>query len=212
MESTNQSDRGSTGSSSATSRSLLDRVRTSDPAAWDQLVTLYGPLVYGWCRGGQLQTADAADILQEVFLAVATHIADFRKQSEAETFRGWLRTITRNKINDYYRRRGREPGGEGGTEAGTRFAQLPQPPGAIPPDEASRIELSAELVLFQRALANIRGEFAPRTWQAFWLTAVEGRAPKDAAVELSMTSGAVRVAKSRVLQRLREELGDLEGK
>jgi RNA polymerase sigma-70 factor (ECF subfamily) len=207
----NQLQSGPTGSSSATSRSLLGRVRSNDPAAWDQLVTLYGPLVYGWCRHGNLQTADAADILQEVFLAVATHIGDFRKQTEAGTFRGWLRTITRNKMMDYYRRRGREPGGEGGTEAGTRFAQVPQPAAHISPDDESRIEQTAEITLFQTALANIRGEFAPRTWQAFWLTAVEGRATKDAAIEVSMTPAAVRVAKSRVLQRLREELGDLEG-
>ena len=57
----------------------------------------------------------------------------------------------------------------------------------------------------------IRNEFEPRTWQAFWLTAVEGRAPKDVADELGMSGGAVRVAKSRVLHRLRAELGDHEG-
>jgi RNA polymerase sigma-70 factor (ECF subfamily) len=54
----------------------------------------------------------------------------------------------------------------------------------------------------------IRGEFSERTWQAFWRTAVEGRAAKDVGAELAMSPGAVRVAKSRVLHRLREELGD----
>jgi RNA polymerase sigma-70 factor (ECF subfamily) len=62
-----------------------------------------------------------------------------------------------------------------------------------------------------RALDAIRGEFEPRTWQAFWKTTVEGRAPKDVAAELAMSAGAVRVAKSRVLQRLRAELGDVMG-
>lgn len=200
----------SSNGSSATSRSLLERVRAHDSTAWNQLISLYGPLVYAWCRHGDLQTADAADILQEVFLAVATHIGEFRKHGPTETFRGWLRTITRNKMMDHYRRRGREPGGEGGTEAGTRFAQLPQSDSALSAEDESRIERTAEVLLFQTALANIRGEFAPRTWQAFWLTAVEGRSPKDAGDEISMSPGAVRVAKSRVLQRLRQELGDLE--
>ena len=63
--------------------------------------------------------------------------------------------------------------------------------------------------LFARALELIRGEFEERTWTAFWRTAVEGQAAKDVAADLSMSPGAVRVAKSRVLHRLREELGDL---
>ena len=55
----------------------------------------------------------------------------------------------------------------------------------------------------------IRGEFHPHTWQAFWATAVEGRSAPDVAAELGMSPVGVRVAKSRVLQRLREALGDL---
>jgi RNA polymerase sigma-70 factor (ECF subfamily) len=55
----------------------------------------------------------------------------------------------------------------------------------------------------------VRGEFEERTWQAFWQTVIGGRAPRDVAADLGMSPGAVRVAKSRVLHRLREELGDL---
>jgi RNA polymerase sigma-70 factor (ECF subfamily) len=55
----------------------------------------------------------------------------------------------------------------------------------------------------------IRGAIEWRTWQAFWLTAVEGRLPRDVALELGISPGAVRVAKSRVLKRLRDELGGL---
>ena len=66
----------------------------------------------------------------------------------------------------------------------------------------------ADRGLFGRAVSLIRDEFEPRTWQAFWLTAVEGRTPTEVSAELGMSPGAVRVAKSRVLQRLREELGE----
>ena len=62
--------------------------------------------------------------------------------------------------------------------------------------------------LFLRGLDLIRDEFEERTWKAFWGTAVEGRTPQEVATRISMSPGAVRVAKSRVLQRLREELGD----
>lgn len=199
---------GSGGSqrSTATSRSLLERVQADDSAAWDRLVTLYAPLVYYWCRRWDLQQVDTADVFQEVFLAVATHIVGFRKDRANDTFRGWLRTITRNKVLDHFRRLGREPGGVGGTDAQLRMADLPAPMKA---EEEVSADDQAERGLFYRGLDFIRSEFEPRTWQAFWKTAVESRAPKDVGAELGMSPGAVRVAKSRVLHRLREELGDL---
>jgi RNA polymerase sigma-70 factor (ECF subfamily) len=192
--------------STATSRSLLERVRADEPAAWDRLVGLYAPLVLHWCRRWGLQEQDAADVFQEVFQAVATHIAGFRKEGRGDTFRGWLRTITGNKVRDHFRRRGREPAGAGGTDALARMAQIPAPE-AEEKDNAA--DANAEQGLFHRALEEIRADFEERTWQAFWRTAVEGRAPKEVGAELGMTPGAVRVAKSRVLHRLREELGDL---
>jgi RNA polymerase sigma-70 factor (ECF subfamily) len=194
------------GPSTGTSRSLLERVKAAEAPAWDRLVQLYAPLVYHWCRRWGLKEEDIADIFQEVFLAVATHIAGFRKDRASDTFRGWLRTISRNKVLDHYRRLGREPGGVGGSEAQYRLSALPAP---VVPEEPSQEEDQAERSLFLRGLDGIRAEFEPRTWQAFWKTAVEGRLPRDVAAELAMSAGAVRVAKSRVLHRLREELGDL---
>jgi RNA polymerase sigma-70 factor (ECF subfamily) len=189
--------------SSATSRSLLARVRTDDPAAWDRLVDLYAPLIYRWCRRWDLPEQEIADVFQDVFQAVAAHIGDFHRDRPGDTFRGWLRTITLNKVRDHYRRQGREPGGAGGTEAQLRFAQLP--------DVGSSDEEGSGFPrgLLRRVLELVRGEFEERTWRAFWLTTVEERSPADVAAELGMSPGAVRVAKSRVLRRLREELGDV---
>jgi RNA polymerase sigma-70 factor (ECF subfamily) len=62
--------------------------------------------------------------------------------------------------------------------------------------------------LYRRALELVRGEFEERTWQMFWLVTVESRAPGDVAVEMKVTAGAVRLAKFRVLRRLKEEVGD----
>jgi RNA polymerase sigma-70 factor (ECF subfamily) len=198
--------RGDVPPSTATSLSLIERVKVNDAAAWDQLVNLYGPLVFHWCRSWDLQHQDTADVCQEVFQAVATHIGCFRKEKDGDTFRGWLRTITRNKIHDHFRRLGREPGGIGGTDAQTRFAELPAPaPGE--PDSAAGDD--AERRLFFRVLELIHAEFEEKTWQAFWRSAVDGQAPKDVGADLAMSAGAVRVAKYRVLHRLREELGDL---
>jgi RNA polymerase sigma-70 factor (ECF subfamily) len=191
--------------SSATSPSLLERARADDAAAWDRLVALYAPLVLHWCRRHELQEQDAADVFQEVFQAVATHLGRFRKEQAGDTFRGWLRTITRNKVHDHFRRLGREPGGVGGTDAQRRLAQLP----AAAPEEDSADDEQAERDLLHRGLELIRAEFEEKTWQAFWRTAVDSQSAADVAAELGMSPGAVRVAKCRVLQRLREELGDL---
>ena len=192
-------------SPTGTSSSLLDRVKADEAGAWDRLVTLYAPLLYHWCRRWKLQDDDLADVFQEVFKTLVVHIGGFRRQRESDTFRGWLWTITRNKVLDHLRRRSQEAGGAGGSEAGWRLSQVAAPEAAR---EADPGEAEALRRLFLRGLELIRSEFEDRTWQAFWRTAVEGRAPRDVAVEMSMTSGAVRVAKSRVLQRLREELGD----
>ncbi|HZY84414.1 MAG TPA: sigma-70 family RNA polymerase sigma factor [Gemmataceae bacterium] len=193
-------------SSVCTSRSLLERARADDSAAWERLVGLYAPLVFGWCRRWGLPEQDAADVLQDVFQAVVAHLAGFRSGREGGTFRGWLRTIAHNKVLDHFRRQGREPRAAGGSDAQQRLAQLPGP--EAPGSDVAEPE---ERGLFLRALGLIRGDFEERTWQAFWSTAVDGRAPRDVADELGMSAGAVRVAKSRVLHRLREELGDLLG-
>jgi RNA polymerase sigma-70 factor (ECF subfamily) len=194
-------------SSVSTHRSLLQRARGHDPAAWERMVSLYGPLVLGWCRGWGLRDHDAADVFQDVFQAVALHLAAFHRDRTGDTFRGWLRTITRNKVTDHHRRRAREPEGVGGSEARFLLAQMA---GRGSPDEPGRSD-EAETALLHRALALIRDEFEPRTWEAFWQTAVDGRAAADVAADLGMSPGAVRVAKSRVLHRLRTDLGDLMG-
>ncbi len=188
----------------ATSASLLDRARQNVPGAWERLVELYAPLVYHWCRRGGLGPEDSADIFQDVFRAVAEHLAGFRRDRAGDTFRGWLRTIARNKIRDYYRRAAGQPRATGGTDAQLRLADVPEPP---VDDEASEAGVVAGQV--RRVLESIRGEFEERTWRAFWAVQMDGRGTDEIGAELGLTASAVRKAKFRVLRRLREELGDL---
>src|SRR5437016_647267 len=156
------------GSSSATSRSLLARVRADEPAAWERLVSLYAPVVLHWCRRGGLREQDVADVFQEVFQAVLLHIGTFRKERAGDTFRGWLRRITQNKVRDHCRKLGREAHGVGGSSAQERLAQVPDPP---PPDDNAAHD-GAERGLLARALGLIRGDFEEHTWAAFWRTTV----------------------------------------
>jgi len=185
----------------STSLSLLERVKARDTGAWQHLVQIYGPLVFQWCRRWDLSPEDAADVFQEVFQAVATQVSAFRRDRPGDTFRGWLWAITRNKVNDHFRDRGRQPRAAGGTEALQRILELPEPP---PPDDADGDGP------VHRALDLIQSEFEPHNWQAFWRVAVEGRAARDVATELGMTADAVRMAKFRVLRRPRQELAELD--
>ncbi len=191
---------------SATSTSLLDRVKAKDPDAWEKLVTLYGPVIYGWCRRWGVQPDDAMDVAQEVFRAVAGAIEGFRRDYPGASFRGWLWTIARNEVCNYRARAAHSPQAIGGTDMQLRLADIPEASGDGS-DCSQANDESAGVV--RRALDVIRGDFQEQTWLAFLRTAVDGRAAHEVAGELGMTKHAVRQAKYRVLQRLREEFGNL---
>jgi RNA polymerase sigma-70 factor, ECF subfamily len=185
----------------------LDQLRSGKPEAWRRFVPLYSPIIYRWCRHAGLTAEDAADVLQEVLVAVMLHLAEFRREATHDSFSGWLATITRNKVHDHYRRRHGRAEGRGGTTAQRHMAEVPQPP---EPSEASiRPDAASDAWLSRRALETIRAEFEPRTWEAFWRITVDGRGPADVAEELQMSVPAVYMAKSRVLRRLRQVMGEL---
>jgi RNA polymerase sigma-70 factor (ECF subfamily) len=188
----------------STASSLLQRVREQAPGSWERLTNLYCPLVYGWARRAGLKAEDAADVVQEVFLAVVTHLPTFHHGGAGDTFRGWLWTITQNKVRDLARRRADRAVAAGGTDALERLLALPNLPGsegsASVPQQGS---------LLARALELIRSEFEERTWQAFWSVVVEERLPADVATALQISVNAVYIARSRILRRLRDELSDL---
>jgi RNA polymerase sigma-70 factor, ECF subfamily len=193
---------------SATSVSLLERAQEKDPAAWDRFVSLYNPLVYRWCRQAGLQRADAADVGQEVFQAVSRKIDTFRCTRPTDSFRAWLRTITKNKIKDWARKRPPEVTGVADLEQ--RAGAEAHPYQLSDPDEAANARESRLVAL--RALDLLRRDFQERTWQAFTQVVMEGVRPKEVAKQLGMSVGAVYMARSRVLTRLREEFaGLLEG-
>jgi RNA polymerase sigma-70 factor, ECF subfamily len=186
----------------STSLTLLERIRSRDQEAWRRLLHLYAPLVERWCNLRGVRGQDADDVKQEVFRAVASSLDNFRRERSGDTFRGWLRGITRNKLLDHFRRQQAEPEARGGTTAHRYLQQVADE--ELPPD--SEEELGG---LYQRALDLVRSEFEERTWVAFWRAGVEGQDVALIAAELGVTPAAVRKSKSRVLHRLRQEIGDL---
>jgi RNA polymerase sigma-70 factor (ECF subfamily) len=195
------------GQASQTSLSLLERVRQRDQPAWARLVQLYGPTVYGWCRRAGLQPGDAADVGQEVFAAVARAIDSFRHDRVGDTFRGWLYTITRNKLRDH----AAAPGvvGAGGSDAQRWLAEVAAEAPADSGPTRDADDPDENKALYRRAIDLVRGEFEPSSWNAFTRVLVSGEAPAGIAADLGITANAVYLAKSRILRRLREEFSAL---
>jgi RNA polymerase sigma-70 factor (ECF subfamily) len=191
--------------SSATSLSLLAAARAQDQRAWERLALLYEPLIHEWCRRSQVSTTDALDIAQDVLGAVWKGLGEFRKERPQDTFRGWLRTITRNKIRDHFRRRKQQATAVGGSAAQQQFQEVPD----LLADDTAEVSLADDRIVCNRALELVRVEFEPATWAAFWKTVVDGQSAVDAAESLGVSAGSVRQSKYKVLRRLRCELGDL---
>ena len=187
--------------SPATRHSLLVRIRDArDNQAWAQFVDLYAPLLYGFARKKGLQDADAADLTQEVLRAVARAAKRQDYDPSKGSFRGWLFTIARNKLRNFQASRRRHPQGTGDTAEQDRLEAQPD----REPNEDALWDREYEQRLFDWAAQQVRGGFEQSTWKAFWQTAVDGKPAKDVAASLGISVGAVYIAKSRVLARLRE--------
>src|SRR5262245_19657162 len=188
-----------------TRASLLVQIRDgSNQAAWREFVGLYGPVVYGFARKRGLQDADAADLMQDVMRSVSAAIGRLNYDRSQGTFRGWLFTVTRNKVFNFLSARRIRPQGSGDTTTNRLLAN--QPDGN---DDTDEWELEYQRRLASLAMEHIKGEFQESTWQAFRLTAVDGASAADVSAQLGMSPGAIYVARSRVLARLKEEVETL---
>ncbi len=188
----------------STSLSLLEALWANQEAGWRRLVRLYTPLIYRWCRRAGLSPEDAADVGQETLCSVLQGIERFRYDRPGASFRGWLRTITKNRVIDYMRRQNRQPAGNSASSHG-----LEQVPDQVHQafDEANDGEILHPMV--HKAVLGVQNAVDEKTWLAFWRTAVEDQPPAEVAGHLGMSVNAVYLARSRVLRRLREALGDL---
>ena len=189
-----------------TRHSLLLRLRNpEDRQAWSEFAAVYEPLVYRLARGRGLQDADARDVCQEVLSAVAAAIERWDPNPDKGSFRGWLFRIARNLTIDALAHE-RKPGrGTGASSVQALLAEHPQRE-----DPAAReYDVEFRRNAFRWAAGEVRDEFSATTWSAFWMTGVEQRTPLEAAAELGLSLGAVYVARSRVLARLREKVEGL---
>lgn len=192
----------SDGDSPQTRASLLVQIRDgSNHEAWGEFVRLYGPVVYGFARKRGLQDADAADLMQDVMRSISAAIGRLDYDRNQGTFRGWLFTITRNKVFNFLSARRARPQATGDTGTNRLLDTHPDTN-----DGSEEWEQEYQRRVAAMAMDRIKHEFQDATWKAFWQTAVEGGAAAEVGARIGMSAGAVYVARSRVLARLKEEV------
>lgn len=162
---------------------LMRAALNGDEAAYARFLHAVAPVLRGIiaARGAGLDPAQREDILQEALLAI--HLKRHTWRQEAP-LRPWLYALTRHKIVDAFRARGRRvhlPVED--------FSEvLVAPPGRDPTEAADMDKLIARLE--PRAAAIVRA------------IGLQGASFAEAAAQFSMTEGAVRVALHRALRRL----------
>ena len=193
-------------SEALTGSTLLTLVSNpADPRAWEAFVDRYTPLVAGWCRRWQLQSADVQDVTQEVLLKLARHIRKFPYDPAKGHFRGWLLTLTRNVWRDLRDSR-RRAGWASGDSHLQRLLEEQEDRNGL----AEALDQGFLVELYEEAQARVQLRVSRDTWQAFQLLALEGRSGADVAAQLHMKVATVYTAKSRVQKMLQQVIHKLE--
>ena len=158
-------------------RLLLQLRDPGNHVAWSRFVQVYEPLVCGYCLRRGLQEADARDIWQEVLASVCHAIGRFDYEPMRGRFRGWLLTVTRRKITDFYRRSRRWP------EPWNRIASGKDFESGDYEEQLAEWERAYHELAFRWAVSKLRPEVTERTWSAFVATAVDARDSGEVARE-----------------------------
>lgn len=187
--------------SNATASDLLRDAQRNDPEAWKLLFDRYSSLIRFWCRKSGFTDDETDDVVQTAMTRVWVYLPKFRKDGEKAAFRRWLRTITITIIADRLRANGKHPRAAGGSGAIDVLNGIPEP------DENSGDSKThaRNAAMMWEIMDFVEDEFQERTWRAFLMVCFEKKTSSEAAEALKMSPTAVRLAKARVLRRLRDE-------
>ena len=184
-----------------TRQSLLFRAQSGEADAWKDLTDLYRPLIIGWLNRQGVPIRDLEDLSQEVLLSVVKQLPGFQHSGNRGAFRSWLRTIVRNRTINYWSALDAQTQASGGSGATAALQQI-----ADPDSELNRQwDEEHDHYVIDCLLDLVEEEFEPTTRQAFRRLALDGASGAETARELGLSVAAVYVAKSRVLQRIRQE-------
>src|SRR5262245_30118998 len=184
-----------------TRQSLLLRAQAGEGGAWKDLTGLYRPLIDGWLNRQGVPAGDLDDLSQDILLSVVKHLPTFEHSGRRGAFRSWLRTIVCSRTADYWRAADAGARGGGGSGAIAALQQIADPDS----DLNRRWDEEHDRYVLDCLLDLVEEEFEPATVRAFRRLAIDGASGAEAAAELGLSVAAVYMAKSRVLQRIRQE-------
>ncbi|MFN9079247.1 MAG: RNA polymerase sigma factor [Planctomyces sp.] len=175
-----------------TSAGLIGRVQAGDDASWQAFCGRCQAVLADWCRWNRVREPDAEDVSQEAMLVVVSKSAGFRHSGRG-SLRAWLRAIAWRCWCEAISKADRGDL----SELAARYRQATSEIAAI----EQEYERLTQVDILERAMAVVRTKVQPRTWEAFWQTAMEGGTGADVGARLDMSADCVHSARARV-QRL----------
>jgi RNA polymerase sigma factor (sigma-70 family) len=183
--------------------SLLLRLQDHGNAtAWQEFVEVYEPVLLSLVKRRGLQESDAREIVQEAMLAVAKHIDRFEHSGDSGHFRSWLSRIIRNLTINLLTRLPLGAKGIGDSVNDELLNDIADCDKAL----TDEYDLVQEREIFAIAAEKVQVEVQEKTWSAFWMTCVEDKSVPEVSKLLQMTPGAIYVARSRVVAKLRQTI------
>ena len=207
-----------------TRHSLLARLKDwGDQASWQEFFDTYWQLIYNVAVKSGLTDAEAQEVVQETVIAVAKKIPEFKTDPARGSFSAWLMQLTRWRIADQLRRRGKVgvlacPPGENTLKRGLQrddtgttdeLDRIPDPTGAA---LESVWQEEWEKHLLASALERVKSQISPRQFQMFDLHVLQKLSVQETAHTLQASVASVYMAKHRVGRLVRKELTKLEKK
>jgi RNA polymerase sigma-70 factor, ECF subfamily len=195
--------RHSTLDDSCDERELLRRAQQGDFTAFEALVDLCQPRVFGLARRILGQAQDAEDVTQQTFLSLIEHIDQFRGESAVST---WVLRIGANHALKVLRKRRGLPTVPlaSAPDPDDSFANLPHPEFIAQwRDNPASLAEKAEL---RQLLDEAVAELDERYRLVFVLRDVEGLSVRETAKALGLTETNTKVRLLRARLQLRERL------
>lgn len=186
-----------------TRHSLIVRLQdTRNAEAWEQFASAYEPFLQRMAQRQGVPDRHVPDAVQQVLLAVAGSVKDWRNDGNPGSFRRWLTTVSRHAVIRFMKRERRHAGAVGGTEMLQLLGDF-----AADNDPADTRRYEHELLVW--AAEQVRPAFAESSWRAFVRTMLSGQPVAEVAAELGITPGSIYMSRSRIMAAIREKVREV---
>ena len=188
-----------------TRMSLLVRLKARSDDAWHEFLSIYEQALLDFSKRKGLQDADAMDVTQEVLAALEKKLPNWDTNPERGKLRGWLFRVARNMAIDKITERAKSPLAFGAMDS-SGYRDL----GSFKAEQSQEFLNQFRRRVFHYAAEQVRQRVNQQTWQAFWLTAMEGQSAEQVGQQLGLKAGNVYAAKFRVTSRIQKLVDSID--